>query len=140
MAVLAQGLMKVEIDTASSGGPTYTNVAGVTNVSGGGRPANDIDATDFDTPAGETETIPGPRGNSPFTFDLQYEPADPGQETLFTAEAANTPKPFRIKVGTKGITFTSVPTLSLSAPVAGKVTYSVSLTPLTAAVRATIVP
>jgi hypothetical protein len=135
MAVLAQGLMKAEIDTSTTGGPTYTNVSGVTNIAGGGRPANDIDATDFDTAAGTTETIPGPRGNSPFTFDLQYEPGDVGQEALFTAEAANTSKLFRIKMGTKQITFSAVPTLSLSAPVAGKVTYSVSLTPLVAAVR-----
>lgn len=138
MAVLVQGFMKLEIDTSATETPTWTNVPGVTNVAGGGRPANDIDATDFDTPAGETESIPGPRGNTPFTFDLQYEPGNATQEILFTAEAANTPKKFRIKAGTKGTTFSAVPSLSLAAPVAGKVTYSGSLTPLAAAVRGTI--
>ena len=140
MAVLAQGFMKLEIDTSETETPTWENVPGVTNVAGGGRPPNDIDTTDFDTPAGETESIPGPRGNSPFTADLQYEPGNATQEILFTAEAANTPKKFRVKAGTKGTVFRCVPTLALAAPVAGKVTYSLSLTPMKAAVRATIVP
>lgn len=134
MAVLAQGFMKLQVAVAS----VQTDIPGVTNVAGGGRPANDIDSTDFDTPAGQMESIPGPRGNSPFTADLQYEPGNAVQESLFTAEAANTPLVFRVKAGTKGTTFSAVPTLSLAAPVAGKVTYSLSLTPLAAAVRATI--
>lgn len=138
MAVLAQGFMKLEIDTSETETPTWVNIPGVTNVAGGGRPANDIDTTDFDTPAGETESIPGPRGNSPFTADLQYQPLDATQELLFTAEAANTPKKFRIKAGTKGTVFSCVPGLSLAAPVAGKVTYSLTLTPMQAAARATI--
>jgi hypothetical protein len=138
MAVLAQGFMKLEIDTSETDTPSYVTVPGVTNVAGGGRPANDIDATDFDTPAGETETIPGPRGNSPFTADLHYEPGNATQELLFAAEAANTAKKFRIRAGTKGTTFSAVPALSLAAPVAGKVTYSLSLTPMAAAARATI--
>lgn len=137
MAVLAQGFMNLEIDTSVTDTPTWVNVPGITNLGGGGRPANDIDATDFDTPAGETESIPGPRGNTPFTFDMQFE-SHATQELLFTAEAANTPKKFRIKAGTKGTVFSAVPSLSLAAPVAGKVTYSGSLTPLAAAVRATI--
>lgn len=138
MAVLAQGLMKLEIDTSETDTPTWVNVPGVTNLSGGGRPANDIDTTDFDTPAGETESISGPRGNSPFSADLHYEPGNATQEMLFTAEAANTAKKFRIKAGTKGTVFRCVPGLSLAAPVAGKVTYSLSMTPLAAAVRSTI--
>lgn len=138
MGTLAQGFMKLEIDTSETETPTWVNVPGVTNLAGGGRPANDIDTTDFDTPAGETESIPGPRGNSPFTADLQYEAGNATQELLFTAEAANTPKKFRIKAGTKGTILRCVPGLSLSAPVAGKVTYSLTMTPMTAAVRATI--
>lgn len=135
MAVLAQGFMKLQVAVAT----VQTDIPGVFNVSGGGRPANEIDSTDFDTPAGEMESIPGPRGNSPFTFDMHYEPGNTVQESLFTAEAANTPIEFRVKAGTKGTTFMAVPTLSLAAPVAGKVTYSGSLTPVAAAVRATIV-
>lgn len=138
MAVLVQGFMKLQIDNSSTETPDWVDVPGVTNVAGGGRPANDIDTTDFDTPAGETESIPGPRSNTPFTFDLQYMPGNTIQESLFTAEAANTSKRFRIKAGTKGTSFPAVPSLSLAAPVAGKVTYSGSLAPLTAAVRATI--
>lgn len=133
-ATLTQGFMKLQVAVSS----TQTDIPGVTNVAGGGRPANDIDATDFDTPAGEMESIPGPRSNSPFTADMHYRPGDAIQESLFTAEAANTPMVFRVKAGTKGTTFSAVPALSLAAPVAGKVTYSLSLAPLAAAARATI--
>ena len=136
MAVLVQGFMKLQVAVAS----VQTDVPGVTNVAGGGRPGNPIDTTDFDTPAGQTESIEGPRGNSPFTADLQYMPENTIQESLFEAEATNTPLVFRIKAGTKGTTFSSVPVLTLAAPVAGKVTYSLSLVPLAAAVRATITP
>lgn len=134
MAVLAQGFMKLQVDVSG----TQTDIPGVFDVSGGGRPANDIDATDFDTPAGEMESIPGPRGNSPFTASLHYEPGNTIQESLFTAEADNDPLVFRVKAGTKGTTFSAVPSLTLAAPVAGKVTYSLTLTPLAAAARATI--
>ncbi len=134
MAVLAQGFMKLQVAVSS----TQTDIPGVFDVGGGGRPSNDIDATDFDTPPGEMESISGPRGNSPFTANLHYEPGNTIQESLFTAEAANAPLVFRVKAGTKGTTFSAVPALSLTAPVAGKVTYSLSLTPLAAAVRATI--
>lgn len=140
MGTLVQGFMKLELDTSVTETPTWVNIPGVTNVGGGGRPPNDIPATDFDTPPGETETIPGPRGNSPFTADLQYEPLDATQELLFAAEASNTPKKFRIKAGTKQTIFRCVPGLALAAPVAGLVTYSLSLTPMTAAARSTITP
>lgn len=139
MAVLAQGFTKVQLDTATSGGPTFTDIPGVLTVSGGGQPPNRIDATDFDTAPGTKEYISGPRDQSPFSFDMHYEQGNTVQEALFTAEAANTPKTFRIKLGNgagaKGLTFESVPALSLSAPVDGKVTYSVSLEPLAAAAR-----
>lgn len=139
MAVLTQGITKVQIDTGT-GTPTWTDIPGVTNAAGGGQPPSRIDATDFDTPAGTKEYIPGSRDQSPFTFDMQYEPGDATQELLFTSEASNAPSTFRIKIGTKGTTFQAVPALSLAAPVDGKVTYSVSLEPLAAAVRATITP
>lgn len=134
MAVLAQGFMKLQVAVAA----TQTDIPGVTNVSGGGRPGNEIDATDFDTPAGETESLAGPRANSPFTADMHYQAGNSVQESLFTAEAANTPLEFRVKAGTKGVTFMAVPVLTLSASVQGKVMYSISLTPQAKAIRATI--
>ncbi len=141
MATLAQGFVKVQLDTATTGGPTYTDIPGVINASGGGMPPNRIDSTDFDTAAGTKEYISGSRDQSPFTFDMHYEQGNTVQEALFTAEAANTTKSFRIKFGTggtaKGVVIPAVPALSLAAPVDGKVTYSVTLEPLAAAVRAT---
>lgn len=138
MAVQAQGFMKLQIETGTT--PAYVDVPGVTNVAGGGLPGAKIDTTNFDTPAGEKESIPGPRDNSPYTFDLQYKPEDATQELLFAAEASNAPAKFRIKMGTKGITFSAVPTLTLAAPVAGLVTYSGSVEPMAKAARATITP
>lgn len=134
MAVLVQGFTNLQVAVAS----VQTNIPGILEVSGGCLTPNNIDATDFDTTAGTTESIPGPRGNSPFTASMHYEAGNAVQESLFTAEAANTSLVFRVKVGTKGVTFSAVPVLVLAAPVAGKVTYSLTLTPLAAPVRATI--
>ena len=134
MAVLAQGFMKMQVAVAT----VQTDIPGVFNVGGGGRPGNEIDSTDFDTPAGEMESISGPRQNTPFSFDMHYEPGNAIQESLFTAEAANTPLEFRVRAGTKGTTYMAVPTLTLAAPVQGKVTYSVSTTPKAKPVRGTI--
>lgn len=133
MGVLTQAFMKLEVDTSTSGGPTYETVRGVTNLAGGGRPGNQIDTTSYDTPPGQSESIEGPRGNAAFTADIHYEPGDAVQELVFIAEATNSPKRFRIKAGTKSTTFRAVPILTLAAPVAGKVTYSMGLAPLAAA-------
>lgn len=139
MAVLAQGFIKVQMDTATTGGPTFTDIPGALGANGGGFTPNKIDATDLDTPAGTREYISGPREQTAFTFDMHYEQGNPVQEAMFTAEAANTPKTFRIKfgvgAGAKGITFNAVPSMSVAAPVDGKVTYSVSLDPLTTQTR-----
>lgn len=138
MAVQAQGFMKLQIKTGAT--PAWVDVPGVTNVAGGGLPGAKIDTTNFDTPIGEKQSIPGPRDNSPYTFDLQYQPDDETQELLFAAEASNTPAELRIKMGTKGITFSAVPTLTLAAPVAGLVTYSGSAEPMAKAARGPLVP
>lgn len=141
MATLTQGYVKLQMDTASSGGPTWTDFPGVLNVSGGGLSENLIDATDFDTEAGTREYLSGPRESQPFTFDFHYEQGNTVQEAAFAAEAGNVDKKFRVKFGTggtaKGVVFSSVPSFSLAAPVDGKVTYSGSLRPLAAPVRGT---
>lgn len=135
MATLVQGYMKVQVKTGSP--LTYNDIGGVTNVAGGGMTPNRIAATDFDTTAGTKEYLSGPRDQGPFTFDMHFESGDVEQDALFTAEAANTACLFRIKFGTVDqVTFSAVPSLTLAAPVDGKVTYSVSLEPLAAAVRA----
>lgn len=141
MATAAQGFIKVQIDMSATETPDYQDVKGVFDVNGGGRTDNPIPATDFDTPAGETEEIPGPRGNNPYTFNMHYEQGEETQEKLFTSEATNTPVKIRIKFGSgvsaKGVTYPCVPVLALAASVEGKVTYSASVKPLTAAQRGT---
>jgi hypothetical protein len=144
MAVAVQGFMKLEIDTSATETPNYESVPGVFNVSGGGKPGNKIDSTDFDTPVGETESIPGPRQNSPYSFSMHYEPGNAIQKRLFTSEDTNAPVKLRIKFGTgagaEAIPFSAVPTLTLGAPVEGKVTYDGSVEPLKAANRETVTP
>lgn len=135
MATLVQGYMKVQVKVGSP--LAYADIAGVTNVSGGGFSPNRIDATDFDTTAGTKEYLSGPRDAGPFTFDMHFESGDVEQDALFTAEAANSAALFRIKFSTVDqVTFSAVPSLVLAAPVDGKITYSVSLEPLEAPVRA----
>lgn len=144
MAVLAQGFMKLEIDTSTTETPSWEAVPGVFNVGGGGKPANKIDSTDFDTPVGETESIPGPRQNGPYTFGMHYEPGNEIQQRLFTSEDTNTPVKLRIRFGSgagaQAIPFSAVPTLTLSAPVDNKVTYDGSVEPLKAANRTPVTP
>lgn len=141
MAVLAQGFMKLLLGSGS-GSITYANIPGVTNISGGGATTNRIDATDFDTPAGTREYIPGPREPSPITADLHYEQGDTQQEALFAAHATNTALPFKITFGqgaqAKQIVFSAVPNLTLAAPVDNKVTYSLSLEPVAMPTRETL--
>lgn len=134
MAVLAQGFTKLQVQISSA----FVDIPGGTNAAGGGKPPNNIDATNFDTPVGTMESLPGPRTNSPYTFEMQLKPSDATQEALFTAEGANNPLIFRLKTGTVGTTFSAVPSLSMSSPVAGLVTYSISLNPLSAGVRGPI--
>lgn len=139
MATLVQGFIKLQLNTGTSGTPTWTNIPGVFDTSGGGQSTNKIDATDYDTPAGTREYIPGIREQNGFQASMHYEQGDATQEVLFTAEAANEPKEFRVRFGTgagaKASRFSAVPALSLAAPVEGKVTYQLNLEPLAAAVR-----
>lgn len=138
MATLVQGYVKVQINTGTVGSPTWVDIPGVLSVSGGGLSPNRIDSTDFDTAAGTKEYLSGPRDQQPFTFDMHYEQGNTYQELLFTNEAANTSTGFRIKFGTsspKGVVVYAVPSLSLASPVDGKVTYSVSIEPLSAQSR-----
>lgn len=141
MALLTQGFIKVQ--HGASEPLDYTTIPGGLELNGGGFSPNDIDATDFDTEPGTRESIPGPRENNPYTMTFHYDPTDETQEALFAAEAANTPAPFRITMGTVGtgkqLTFTSVPSLTLSAPVDGKVTYSMTFKPTAKPVRGPLV-
>jgi predicted secreted protein len=140
MATLVQGFLKLHLGTGET--PTYANIPGVTNLTGGGFSPNKIDATDFDTTPGTREYINGPREPSAYTFDMHYQQGDTQQEALFTAMAANTPVPLKIVFGSgagaKQITFNAVPNLTLGAQVDGKVMYSGTLEPLAAPTRDTV--
>lgn len=141
MAILTQGFIKVHLGTVADETTTYAVIPGGLDLNGGGMSPNDIDATDFDTEPGTKETIPGPRENNSYSMSFHYDPASTVQEALFTAEASNTAVPFKISQGAvttgKQLTFAAVPSLTLAAPVDGKVTFSMSFKPTAKPVRGT---
>lgn len=140
MAYLAQGAIKVEVNLATGGSPDWTNVPGVTVANGLGFSENRIDTTDFDSAPGTQESISGSRPNVPLTFTMHDEPEDEAQLAIHAACDTNTPIGIRLLRGLKAQTFTSVPTVTLAAPVNGVVTYSVSCTPDAAPTRNTVTP
>lgn len=140
MAYLAQGAIKVEVNLGTDGSPDWTNVPGVTVANGLGFSENRIDVTDFDTAPGTQESISGARPNVPLTFTMHDEPTDEAQIAIHEACDDNEPIGFRLLRGAKAQEFKSVPTVSLTAPVNGVVTYSVSATPDAKPTRATVTP
>lgn len=74
-----------------SGSPlTYTKIVGVKSFNFGAISAPELDATDFDSPAGYTETVPGLKSASPGTVVLNFDPGSTTQEYLRTAFNAGT--------------------------------------------------
>lgn len=140
MAGLVQGKVKVEIDTSTTETPSWTNVPGVITASYTGGTPREIDATDFDTPEGETETLYGSRNNPPLTFQMHLEPGDATQELLFAAYAAAEDVKVRLKATTKGTVFVGRVVIGESHSVDGKMTSDVSIMPKTAPARATVTP
>lgn len=136
MPVQAQGYMALEVELAT----VWTNIPGVTVANGLGFGENRIDTTDFDTPIGTTESISGPRPNSPLTFTMHDESADAAQIAMHEAGDDNESLNFRLVRGTKAQEFTAVPVLTLGASVGGIVTYNGSLTPDAKPTRETITP
>jgi hypothetical protein len=136
MADLVQGNVEVAIMTGAP--PALVNIPGVTNASYSGAAPREIDATDFDTPEGETETLYANRPNPPLTFQMHLDPANVTQELLFTAAAANSDVTVRLKAKTKATTFTGKVVIGESHSVDGKLTSDVSILPLSAPVRSTV--
>lgn len=136
MADLVQGNVEVAISTGSPA--AFVVIPGVTNASYSGAAPREIDATDFDTPAGETETLYANRPNPPLTFQMHLDPGNATQELLFTAAAANSDVTVRLKAKTKGTTFTGKVVIGESHSVDGKLISDVSVLPNSAPTRATI--
>lgn len=140
MPTLAQGYMKLQVDLSATSTPDWTNIPGVTVANGLGFSENRIDTTDFDTAPGSTESISGPRANTPLTFTMHDEAADEAQIALHDASDDNEALKFRLIRGTKAQVFTGVPVLNLAAPVNGVVTYSGSITPDAKPTRSNVTP
>lgn len=136
MADLVQGNVEVAISTGSPA--AFVAIPGVTNASYAGAAPREIDATDFDTPAGESETLYANRPNTPLTFQMHLDPGNATQELLFTAAAANTNVTVRLKAKTKGTTFIGKVVIGESHSVDGKLISDVSILPVSAPERATI--
>ncbi|MNR98729.1 hypothetical protein D3C71_271620 [compost metagenome] len=139
MAALVQGNVTVAINTGTPEAPIWTNIPGVTTASYSGSAPREIDATDFDTPVGESETLYGAKPNSPLTFQMHLDPGNVTQELLWTASAAGDDDvQVRLKGKTKGTTFTGRVVIGESHAVDGKLMSDVSILPVAAPLRATI--
>lgn len=136
MADLVQGNVKVQISTGSPA--AFVDIPGATVASQSGAAPREIDATDFDTPVGETETLYGSKPNPPLTFQMHLDPGNTTQELLWTAYAAGTDVTVRLKAKTKGTTSTGRVVIGENHSVDGKMMADVSILPKTAPTRATI--
>lgn len=136
MADLVQGNVTVEISTGSPA--AFVAIPGATVASQAGAAPREVDATDFDTPVGETETLYANRPNPPLTFQMHLDPGNATQELLWTAAAANTDVTVRLKAKTKATTSTGVVVIGQSHSVDGKMTADVSILPKSAPARATV--
>lgn len=136
MADLVQGNVTVAISTGSPA--AFVTIPGVTTASYSGAAPREIDATDFDTPEGETETLYGARPNPPLTFQMHLDPGNTTQELLFTAAADGSDVTVRLAAKTKGTTFTGKVVIGESHAVDGKLISDVSILPASAPTRATI--
>lgn len=99
MAIKTKGNVYLEMDTATTGGPTFTKVPGVFSNDGGGTTTERIDTTDFDTVGNSREYIGGLSEEQPLSFELHYEPGNAVQEAIRAANAAGETKTFRLVFG-----------------------------------------
>lgn len=99
MAIKTKGNVALEMDTATSGGPTFTKVPGVFSNDGGGTTTDRVDVTDFDTVGNSREYISGLSEEQPLSFELHYQPGNAVQEAIRAANAAGTTKTFRLVFG-----------------------------------------
>jgi predicted secreted protein len=69
-----------------SGSPlAYTKITGVKSFNPGAITAPELDVTDFDSPAGYTETVAGLKSASAGTIVLNFDPGDTHQEAIRSA-------------------------------------------------------
>lgn len=136
MADLVQGNVTVDISTGSPA--AFVAIPGVTTASFSTGAPREIDATDFDTPAGESETLYGSTANTPLTFQMHLDPGNVTQELLFTAQADKTDVTVRLKGKTKATTFTGRVVIGESHAVDGKMMADVSVLPASAPTRAAV--
>lgn len=99
MAIKTKGNVLLKMDTATSGGPTFTVVPGVFSNDGGGTNTERVDVTDFDTVGNSREYIGGLSEEQPLSFELHYEPGNTVQEAIRAANAAGTIKQFQLLFG-----------------------------------------
>lgn len=135
MADLVQGNVLVQISTGSPA--AFVTIPGVTTASFASAAPRETDATDFDTPAGTSETLYGARPNTPLTFQMHLDPGNATQELLWAARAANTNVTVRLKGKTKASTFVGRVAIGESHSVDGKMMADVSILPVSAPTRAT---
>lgn len=136
MADLVQGNVKVQISTGSPA--EFVDIPGVISASFAGSAPREIDATDFDTPVGESESLYGAKPNQPLTFQMHLDPGDTTQELLWAADADGSSVTVRLKAKTKATTFTGRAVVGESHTVDGKLISDVSILPASAPARATV--
>lgn len=92
-----------------SGSPlSYTKITGVKSFNPGAITAPELDVTDFDSPAGYTETTPGLKSASAGTIVLNFDPGDTQQEALRTAFIAGTSVSFKAVFDDKQAVFSAI--------------------------------
>ena len=96
VAISAQG-SKFFIDTAADGAaqPTWLKVNGVKSFSGFDGTPSDIDTTDLDSEAKESQ--PGLIDNGAWSIDVNRNLVDPGQAAIKAAQVANAVKQFKLR-------------------------------------------
>lgn len=92
-AISAQGTT-FSIDTASSGGPTYTAVGNIKTFSGFDGASSEIDVTNLSSTAKEYRL--GLEDNGQFSIELDRDFADAGQTALLAARDSQAGKSFKL--------------------------------------------
>lgn len=84
MTVVAKnGTVKLELSQDS--GTTYTNIPGVTNFDDGDMQAEQLDATDYDSPGNQREYASGLKDASDGSFVVNFDPSDAIHQALIAA-------------------------------------------------------
>ena len=74
------------LEYSTDGGTTWLNVNGVTSFDPGVATAEELDATDYDSPNNQREYVNGFKGVSDGSFVVNFDPADASHIALMNAE------------------------------------------------------